>query len=111
MFSIFIACALAFPVIHIVHIALLINNISITLGWNDAMVFPFPFFTAELEQAEALKYLYRWLQNHPKYGSLAPVQQADSLYYADVSAKDNCLCPFFLFCQVSIKPIFSCILS
>ncbi|OAY75051.1 Peroxisome biogenesis protein 5 [Ananas comosus] len=45
--------------------------------------------TNELEQAEALKYLYRWLQNHPKYGSLAPVQQADSLYYADVARLFN----------------------
>lgn len=42
---------------------------------------------AELEQAAALKYLYRWLQHHPKYGTLAPPEQADSLYYADVSFK------------------------
>lgn len=43
----------------------------------------------ELEQAEALKYLFKWLQNHPKYGVLTPPGQADSLYYADVSTPDN----------------------
>lgn len=42
-------------------------------------------YTNELEQPEALRYLYRWLQNHPKYGTLAPPQQGDSLYYADVA--------------------------
>lgn len=41
-------------------------------------------YTNELEQPEALKYLYGWLQNHPRYGALAPSQQGDSLYYADV---------------------------
>ncbi|KAJ0986981.1 hypothetical protein J5N97_005337 [Dioscorea zingiberensis] len=40
--------------------------------------------TNELEREEALKYLYRWLQNHPKYGSLAPPELADSLYYGDI---------------------------
>ena len=40
----------------------------------------------ELEQATALKYLYGWLRNHPKYGSIAPPELADSLYHADVSA-------------------------
>jgi peroxin-5 len=40
---------------------------------------------AELEQAEALSYLYRWLKNHPKYGILAPPQQPDNLFYNDVS--------------------------
>ncbi|XP_043700533.1 peroxisome biogenesis protein 5 isoform X1 [Telopea speciosissima] len=40
--------------------------------------------TNELEQAAALKFLYRWLQHHPKYGMLAPSEQSDSLYYADV---------------------------
>ncbi|XP_042497602.1 peroxisome biogenesis protein 5-like [Macadamia integrifolia] len=40
--------------------------------------------TNELEQAAALKYLYRWLQHHPKYGTLAPLEKSDSLYYADV---------------------------
>ncbi|XP_077223215.1 peroxisome biogenesis protein 5-like [Tasmannia lanceolata] len=45
--------------------------------------------TNELEQAAALKYLYRWLQHHPKYGSLAPFDQADSLYYADVARLFN----------------------
>lgn len=39
----------------------------------------------ELEQAEALSYLYQWLKNHPKYGTLAPPQQPDTLFYNDVS--------------------------
>ncbi|RVW60739.1 Peroxisome biogenesis protein 5 [Vitis vinifera] len=42
--------------------------------------------TNELEQAAALKYLYSWLRHHPKYGTLAPMEQSDSLYYADVLA-------------------------
>lgn len=42
---------------------------------------------AELEQAAALKYLHSWLQHHPKYGTIAPPEQANSLYYADVSFK------------------------
>jgi len=42
--------------------------------------------TTELEQATALKYLYGWLRNHPKYGAIAPPELADSLYHADVSA-------------------------
>lgn len=41
--------------------------------------------TAELEQAAALRYLYGWLQHHPKYGTLAKPELSDSLYYADVS--------------------------
>lgn len=41
--------------------------------------------TAELEQGEALRYLSRWLQNHPKYGGLAPPHQTDSPYGPDVS--------------------------
>lgn len=40
---------------------------------------------AELEQTAALKYLYGWLRHHPKYGTLAPPEMSDSLYYADVS--------------------------
>ena len=40
---------------------------------------------SELEQASALKYLYGWLQNHPKYGSLTSQVQMESLYHADVS--------------------------
>ena len=44
------------------------------------------FKNSELEQAAALKYLYGWLRHHPKYGTLAPPELADSLYYADVSA-------------------------
>ncbi|KAG2579657.1 hypothetical protein PVAP13_6NG266500 [Panicum virgatum] len=40
--------------------------------------------TNELEQGEALRYLYRWLQNHPKYGGLAPPQATDSPYGPDV---------------------------
>ncbi|KAK1297659.1 Peroxisome biogenesis protein 5 [Acorus calamus] len=45
--------------------------------------------TNELEQMEALRYLYSWLQHHPKYGTLATPQQADSLYYADVARLFN----------------------
>ncbi|XP_008806178.1 peroxisome biogenesis protein 5-like isoform X1 [Phoenix dactylifera] len=45
--------------------------------------------TNELEQPEALKYLYKWLQNHPKYGGLTPPEQADSLYYGDVARLFN----------------------
>ncbi|KAK8315839.1 hypothetical protein V6Z11_A13G000200, partial [Gossypium hirsutum] len=41
--------------------------------------------TNELEQTVALKYLYGWLCHHPKYGTLAPLELADSVYYADVS--------------------------
>ncbi|PIA58280.1 hypothetical protein AQUCO_00500307v1 [Aquilegia coerulea] len=44
---------------------------------------------AELEQAAALKYLYSWLQHHPKYGTLAPPEQINSLYYADVARLFN----------------------
>ncbi|XP_068637193.1 peroxisome biogenesis protein 5-like [Aristolochia californica] len=41
--------------------------------------------TNELEQAEALKYLYGWLQHHPKYGTIAPPEKPEnSLYYPDV---------------------------
>ncbi|CAN1248190.1 Peroxisome biogenesis protein 5 [Linum perenne] len=40
--------------------------------------------TNELEQAAALKYLYGWLRNHPKYGTLAP-SEVPSLFYADVA--------------------------
>lgn len=45
--------------------------------------------TNELEQAAALKYLYGWLRHHPKYGTLAPLELADSLYYADVARLFN----------------------
>ncbi|KAL9230623.1 hypothetical protein vseg_005951 [Gypsophila vaccaria] len=41
--------------------------------------------TNELEQAAALKYLYQWLHNHPRYGTLASAQPSESLYYADVA--------------------------
>ncbi|KDO73933.1 hypothetical protein CISIN_1g024618mg [Citrus sinensis] len=41
--------------------------------------------TNELEQAAALKYLYGWLRHHPKYGTIAPPELSDSLYYADVA--------------------------
>ncbi|XP_031257553.1 peroxisome biogenesis protein 5 isoform X2 [Pistacia vera] len=41
--------------------------------------------TNELEQAAALKYLYGWLRHHPKYGTLATPELADSLYYADIA--------------------------
>ncbi|GJN15830.1 hypothetical protein PR202_gb02773 [Eleusine coracana subsp. coracana] len=40
--------------------------------------------TNELEQGEALRYLYRWLQNHPKYGALAPPQSTDTPYGPDI---------------------------
>ncbi|KAL4280556.1 hypothetical protein GQ457_03G022440 [Hibiscus cannabinus] len=45
--------------------------------------------TNELEQGAALKYLYGWLRHHPKYGTLAPPELADSLYYADVARLFN----------------------
>ncbi|KAG5033510.1 hypothetical protein JHK85_017492 [Glycine max] len=45
--------------------------------------------TNELEQTAALKYLYGWLRHHPKYGTLAPPEMADSLYYADVARLFN----------------------
>ncbi|XP_019185113.1 PREDICTED: peroxisome biogenesis protein 5 [Ipomoea nil] len=45
--------------------------------------------TNELEQAAALKYLYSWLRHHPKYGSIAPADQPESLYYADVARLFN----------------------
>lgn len=41
--------------------------------------------TNELEQAAALKYLYGWLRHHPKYGTIAPPELSDSLYYADIA--------------------------
>ncbi|KAL0750403.1 hypothetical protein Bca101_032406 [Brassica carinata] len=41
--------------------------------------------TNELEQATALKYLYGWLRNHPKFGAIAPPELADSLYHADIA--------------------------
>ncbi|XP_068642693.1 peroxisome biogenesis protein 5-like [Aristolochia californica] len=41
--------------------------------------------TNELEQAAALKYLYGWLQHHPKYGTIVPPEQPENpLYYPDV---------------------------
>ncbi|KAI4975146.1 hypothetical protein ZWY2020_048753 [Hordeum vulgare] len=40
--------------------------------------------TNELEQGEALRYLSRWLQNHPKYGGIVPPHQTDSPYGPDV---------------------------
>ncbi|XP_023639322.1 peroxisome biogenesis protein 5 [Capsella rubella] len=45
--------------------------------------------TNELEQATALKYLYGWLRNHPKYGAIAPPELADSLYHADIARLFN----------------------
>ncbi|XP_054797056.1 peroxisome biogenesis protein 5 isoform X2 [Prosopis cineraria] len=45
--------------------------------------------TNELEQAAALKFLYGWLCNHPKYRALAPPEQSDSLYYNDVARLFN----------------------
>lgn len=52
---------------------------------------------AELEQAAALKYLYSWLRHHPKYGTLAPMEQSDSLYYADVSFTFSNFCVYVFF--------------
>ncbi|KAE8713747.1 Peroxisome bioproteinsis protein 5 [Hibiscus syriacus] len=45
--------------------------------------------TNELEQSAALKYLYGWLRHHPKYGTLASPELANSLYYADVARLFN----------------------
>ncbi|KAK2439841.1 putative UDP-N-acetylglucosamine--peptide N-acetylglucosaminyltransferase SPINDLY [Trifolium repens] len=45
--------------------------------------------TNELEQNAALKYLFGWLRNHPKYGTIAPPEMSDSLYYADVARLFN----------------------
>ncbi|KAF6145898.1 hypothetical protein GIB67_028893 [Kingdonia uniflora] len=45
--------------------------------------------TNELEQAAALKYLYGWLQNHPKYDTIAPPEQSNSLYYDHVARLFN----------------------
>lgn len=45
--------------------------------------------TNELEQAAALKYLYGWLRHHPKYGAIAPPDQPENLYYADVARLYN----------------------
>ncbi|KAH6778671.1 peroxin 5 [Perilla frutescens var. frutescens] len=45
--------------------------------------------TNELEQAAALKYLYSWLRHHPKYGAIAPPDQPENLYYADVARLYN----------------------
>uniref|UniRef100_A0A0D3H1T4 Uncharacterized protein n=1 Tax=Oryza barthii TaxID=65489 RepID=A0A0D3H1T4_9ORYZ len=42
--------------------------------------------TNELEQGEALRYLHRWLQNHPKYGGIAPPQPTDSPYGPDFTS-------------------------
>ncbi|KMZ61554.1 Peroxisomal targeting signal 1 receptor, partial [Zostera marina] len=41
--------------------------------------------TNELEKSEALKYLYGWLKNHPKYRTLVSPQLSESLYFADVA--------------------------
>jgi peroxin-5 len=49
------------------------------------MIYLSYMITAELEQGEALRYLSRWLQNHPKYGALAAPHQTDSPYGPDVS--------------------------
>ena len=48
-------------------------------------IYFFYAIAAELEQGEALRYLSRWLQNHPKYGGLAPQNPTDSYYGPDVS--------------------------
>ncbi|KAI3466355.1 hypothetical protein Pfo_023018 [Paulownia fortunei] len=45
--------------------------------------------TNELEQAAALKYLYSWLRHHPKYGTIAPADQPENLYYGDVARLFN----------------------
>ncbi|KAK8946178.1 Peroxisome biogenesis protein 5 [Platanthera guangdongensis] len=46
-------------------------------------------YTNELEQAEALRYLYKWLQNHPKYKPLASPEQSTSLFHADIARLFN----------------------
>ncbi|KAL0916002.1 hypothetical protein M5K25_013477 [Dendrobium thyrsiflorum] len=46
-------------------------------------------YTNELEQAEALRYLYKWLQNHPKYRALAPPEQSSSLFHTDIARLFN----------------------
>ncbi|KAG0466275.1 hypothetical protein HPP92_017855 [Vanilla planifolia] len=43
----------------------------------------------ELEQEEALKYLYKWLQNHPKYRVLAPQESSSSLFHTDIARLFN----------------------
>ncbi|KAG0467975.1 hypothetical protein HPP92_017303 [Vanilla planifolia] len=43
----------------------------------------------ELEQEEALKYLYKWLQNHPKYRALAPQESSSSLFHTDIARLFN----------------------
>ncbi|KAK4278517.1 hypothetical protein QN277_016353 [Acacia crassicarpa] len=45
--------------------------------------------TNELEQTEALKFLYGWLCNHPSYRRLALPEQPDSLFYNDVARLFN----------------------
>ncbi|XP_042011277.1 peroxisome biogenesis protein 5-like [Salvia splendens] len=45
--------------------------------------------TNELEQAAALKYLYSWLRHHPRYSTIAPPDQPENLYYADVARLFN----------------------
>ncbi|KAB2074335.1 hypothetical protein ES319_A07G147300v1 [Gossypium barbadense] len=60
--------------------------------------------TNELEQTAALKYLYGWLRHHPKYGTLAPLELANSLYYAYVSTLGSCICS--LICLAFVTEIF-----
>ncbi|KAJ7558857.1 hypothetical protein O6H91_04G058900 [Diphasiastrum complanatum] len=45
--------------------------------------------TNELEQAEALKYLRGWLQNHPLYGKLVPPVTIDRLNHSEVARLFN----------------------
>ncbi|KAL8469526.1 hypothetical protein ACS0TY_032392 [Phlomoides rotata] len=40
--------------------------------------------TNELERETALKYLYSWLQHHPKYGAIASSDQPENMYIPDV---------------------------
>ncbi|KAF3774270.1 Peroxisome biogenesis protein 5 [Nymphaea thermarum] len=58
------------------------NNLEVLLALGVS-------HTNELEQSAALKYLYRWLQQHPKYGSLVPPDQTDKLYHNDVALLFN----------------------
>jgi hypothetical protein len=64
----------------------------------------FFYSIAELEQGEALRYLYRWLQNHPKYGNLAPPHSTDSPYGPDVSGCSELLAWIFIIFYELIKP-------
>ncbi|KAF6155706.1 hypothetical protein GIB67_007143 [Kingdonia uniflora] len=64
-------------------------EVLLALGMTHTNDFTSLHYIEELEQAAALKYLYGWLQNHPKYGTIAPPEWSNSLYYADVDRLFN----------------------